>query len=72
MLQRQADDRLMAQSANSAETSSFRPAKPCCFLLAIRSTKHVPRKRTEVKRIARNEQLGLTSGSGVVHSSWPD
>ena len=72
MLHCQADDRPLAERANSVETSSFRPAKPAVFLLAIRPTKHVPRKRTEIKRIARNEQLGLTSGSGVVHSSRPD
>jgi hypothetical protein len=45
---------------------------PAVFLLAIRRKKQEPRKRTEVKRIARNEQLGLTSGSSAVHSPWPD
>ena len=44
----------------SAETRHSDQQNPAVFLLSIRSTKHGPRKLADVKRIARNEQLGLT------------
>ncbi len=40
--------------------------KPAVFWLAIRPNKQRPRKLADVKRIARNEQLGLTSASIAV------
>jgi len=46
--------------------------KPAVFWLAIRPNKPRPRKLADVKRIARNEQLGLTSASVAVHLLWPD
>jgi hypothetical protein len=49
-----------------------REQKPAVFWLAIRPTKQRPRKLADVKHIARNEQLGLTSASGAVHLPWPD
>jgi hypothetical protein len=49
-----------------------REQKPAVFWLAIRPTKRKPRKLADVKRIARYEQLGLTSASVAVHLPWPD
>ena len=46
--------------------------KPAVFWLSIRPKKMEPRKLADVKRIARNEQLGLTSASVAVHLRWPD
>ncbi len=57
----QAADRPMPVEPATHESCHSNQQKPAVFLLAIRPNKHVPRKRTEVKRIARNEQLGLTS-----------
>ncbi len=37
--------------------------KPAVFWLSIRPKKTEPRKLADVKRIARHEQLGLTSAS---------
>ncbi len=43
-------------------------AKKQAHFLGFQSgTKPSPRKLSEVKRIARHEQLGLTSGSVAVH-----
>jgi len=46
--------------------------KPAVFLLSIRYTKPRPGKLADVKRIARNEQLGLISASVAVDLPWPD
>ncbi len=46
--------------------------KPAVFWFSIRSKKTEPRKLADVKRIARYEQLGLTSASVAVHLPWPD
>jgi hypothetical protein len=72
MLHCQADDGLRAIQPTVLRPRQSDQQNPAVFWLSIRPTKHGPRKRTEVKRIARNEQLGLTSGSGEVHSPWPD
>jgi len=45
---------------------------PAVFWLFIRPNKLRLRKLVDVKRIARNEQLGLTSTSVAVHLPWPD
>ena len=45
---------------------------PAVFLLAIRRTRPRPRKLADVKRLARNEQLGLISASVAVDFRWPD
>jgi len=62
----------MPQWRADEEPGSSDQQKPAVFLLAIRSTNQRPRKLTEVKRIARNEQLGLTSVSVAVDFRWPD
>ena len=49
-----------------------REQKPAVFGLFIRPNKQRPRKLGEVKRLARNEQLGLTCASVAVHLPWPD
>ncbi len=54
------------------EPGSSDQQKPAVFWLAIRPNKQKPRKLADVKRIARNEQLGLTSASVAVHLPWPD
>ena len=45
---------------------------PAVFWLAIRPNEQRPRKLADVKRLARNEQLGLTSASVAVDLPWPD
>jgi hypothetical protein len=54
------------------EPGSSDQQKPTVFLLSIRSTNQSQRKLADVKRIARNEQRGLTSVSVAVDSPWPD
>jgi len=62
----------MPQWRADEEPGSSDQQKPAVFLLAIRSTNQRPSKLTEVKRIARNEQLGLTSASVAVDFRRPD
>jgi hypothetical protein len=62
----------MPQWRADEEPGSSDQQKPAVFLLSIRPTNQRPRKLTDVKRIARNEQLGLTSVSVAVHLPWPD
>ncbi len=54
------------------EPGSSAQQKPAGFWLAIRPKTQRPRKLAEVKRIARHEQLGLTSVSVAVHLLRPD
>lgn len=54
------------------EPGSSEQQNPAVFLLSIRPKKTEPRKLTDVKRIARHAQLGLTSVSVAVHLPWPD
>jgi hypothetical protein len=46
--------------------------KPAVFWVSIRPNHTEPRKLADVKRIAQNAQLGLTSVSVAVHLPWPD
>src|SRR5437764_5840940 len=59
--------RPLSHSRADEEPSFSDQQKPAVFLLAIRRTRPRPRKLTDVKRIARNEQLGLISVSVAVH-----
>jgi hypothetical protein len=62
----------MPQWRVDEEPGSSDQQKPAVFLLAIRRTRTRPRKLADVKRLARNEQLGLTSASVAVDFQWPD
>jgi hypothetical protein len=62
----------MPQWRADEEPGSSDQQKPAVFSLSIRRTNQRPRKLTDVKRIARNEQLGLTSVSVAVDLPWPD
>ena len=62
----------MPQWRADEEPGSSDQQKPAVFLLAIRPTHQRPRKLADLKRIARNEQLGLTSASVAVDFPWPD
>jgi hypothetical protein len=62
----------MSHSRADEEPGSSDQQNPAVFLLAIRRTRPRPRKLADVKRIARNEQLGLTSASVAVHLPAPD
>gem|GEM_PF-6473599 len=68
MLHCQADDRPTAIQRTALRPRHSDQQNTAVFLLSMRRKKQEPRQRTEVKRIARNEQLGLTSASGAVHS----
>jgi|GEM_PF-5951673 hypothetical protein len=57
----------MPQWQADEEPGSSAQQKPAVFLLSIRPNKQKPCKLADVKRIARNEQPGLTSVSVAVH-----
>ena len=62
----------MPQWRADEEPGSSDQQNPAVFLLSISPNQNRPRKLVDVKRIARNEQLGLTSVSVAVHLPWPD
>lgn len=62
----------MPQWQVDEEPGSSDQQNPAVFLLSIRRTRPRLRKLADVKRIARNEQLGLIGASVAVDFPWPD